>query len=256
MAIDPRTISRQVERDSHPANENELPAYRAVSRLAIISLVFGARLNSRVLSGYFCPDSGVSPSPLGLMALRNIRNLPDVLTGTRMTDAGIALGLLFSLSALTITVAQSWIVDHEATKFARTYVEALRSGSLDNVLFLEIHPESRKTKTQAELLAEFKQGMRGPGMFEMQTQAPRDMIKRLASAPEQTVHLGKIIDHATIGMDAYVEFLLIFKGPKSQEFPEETQYGLVRFQGIPEGKTFGWKALLTKFPQPPPPGGF
>ena len=44
------------------------------------------------------------------------------------------------------------------------------------------------------------------------------MLKRLASTPGQTVELGKITDHIVVGMDAYVEFLLIFKGPKSDSF--------------------------------------
>lgn len=255
MAIDPKTISPQADEDFHPANENELPAYRAVSRLAIASLVFGIASVFSFVAGYFALF-GMIAIVFGLMAQRRIRSLPDVLTGSRMADAGIALGLLFSLSALTITTSQTWIIDHEARKFARSYVEALRSGSLDNVLFLEMHPESRKTKTQAELIAEMKQSMRGPGMLEMQTQAPRDMMKRLASTPGQTVELGKITDHTVVGMDAYVEFLLVFKGPRSQEFPADVQYGIVRFQGIPEGRTFGWKALFTKFPQPVPPGGF
>lgn len=255
MAIDPKTIPRHTEGEIHPANENELPAYRAVSRLAIASLVFGISSILAFVAGYFALFGAIAII-FGLMAQRNIRSLPDTLTGSRMADAGIALGLLFSLSALTVTIAQSWIINREATRFARTYVEALRSGSLDDVLFLEIHPESRKTKSKAELLADLRQGMRGPGMMDMQTQAPRDMIKRLASTPGQTVELGKIIDHITLGMDAYVEFLLIFKGPKSQEFPAEIQYGIVRFQGVPDGRTFAWKALFSKFPQPAPAGGF
>lgn len=255
MAIDPTISVRPTELDSHPANENELPAYRAVSRLAIASLVFGIASILSFTSGYFA-ILGALAFVFGLLAQREIRKFPDVLTGARMANAGTALGLLFSLSALTITAAQSWIIDREATKFARTYVEALRSGSIDNVVYLEMHPESRKTKSLSDLVAEFRQGMRSPGMFEMQTQAQREMLQRLASTPGQTVELGKIIDHANLGMDAYVEFLLIFRGPKSQEFSEEIQYGIVRFQGIPERRGFGWKAASAKFPQASPPGGF
>ncbi len=82
------------------------------------------------------------------------------------------------------------------------------------------------------------------------------MIKRIQSTPGQTVTLGKLLSHGSDGMGAYAEFLLIFRGPKSQDFPAETQYGIVGLHGNPEGRLYAWKAQSAKFPAPEPPGGF
>ena len=86
----------------------------------------------------------------------------------------------------------------------------------------------------------------------MQTQSVRDIQKRLASGPGQSIELGERTSHQVEGMDAFVSYLLVLKGPKSQEFPEETQYAAIILQGVPSGRTYGWNVKNVKFPATPP----
>lgn len=250
MSSNPTTTTRPGATD-RPANENELPAYRAMSRAAIASLILGGASILTFLSPYF-GLLGVLAIAFGLAAQRNIRRLPDILTGTRMANAGTALGLLFTLSAFTIGAVQFWIIDREAAKFAREYVDALKSGSIDRAIFFENNPEYRNGKTVEAVAKEYRDGFTKSGMFEMQTQAARDIQKRLTSGAGQTLELGARTGHEVQGMDAYVSYLLVVKGPKSQEFPDETQYAAIILQGMPSGRTYGWHVKNIKFPVDPP----
>ena len=246
MASNPITPTKSAEAEV-PVIENELPAYRAMSRAAIAALVFGAASILTFLWPYFAAF-GALALVCGLVAQRNIRRLPDILTGTRMANAGTALGLLFTLSALTIIGVQYWIMDHEAGKFAREYVEALRSGSIDQAIYFENNPVYREGKAVEEIAKEYREGMTKGGMFEMQTQGVHDIQKRLSSGPGQTVELGDRISHDFEGMDAYATYLIVLQGPKSKEFPEETQYAAVTLLGTPKGRTYGWQVKNVRFP--------
>ena len=98
MAIESQSPPRPIGADAGPVIENELPAYRALSRMAIASLVFGIGSILTFTSPYFVP-LGVLAVVSGMMAQRSIRKLPDVLTGERMANVGVALALLFTLTA-------------------------------------------------------------------------------------------------------------------------------------------------------------
>jgi hypothetical protein len=255
VAIDPSTARRPPAGDL-PPDENVVSTYRAITPLAIASLIFGLATIFAFLSTWFAL-SGALAIVSGVMAIRAIRRMPEALTGERMANVGIALGLLFGLTSLTIGFVQMWIMDREATKFAREYVAAIQGAKLDEALFLHADPGLRKEKTPEENVAANTGGSaQAKGMYEMETQGPRDMVKRIKSAPGQTVELGKIVNHTADGMGAYVEVVLIFRGPKTQEFPAETQYALLGLHGYPEGRLYAWKVLTVKFPAPPPPGGF
>ena len=250
MASNPITPTKSAEAEV-PVIENELPAYRALSRAAIAALVFGVASILTFLWPYF-GVLGALAIVSGVAAQGKIRRMPDVLTGTKMANAGIGLGLFFTLSSLTILGVQYWIMDHEAGKFAREYVEALRSGSLDKAIYFESNAAFREGKAVEEVAKEYREGMSKGGMFEMQTQGVRDIQKRLASTPGQSIELGDLIGHDILGMDVYVSYLLVLKGPKSPEFPEETQYATAVLQGNPKGRTYGWLVKSLRFPVPGP----
>ncbi len=254
MAIDPSTARRPIAGDL-PPDENVVSTYRAISPLAVASVLFGGFAILAFLWPWFAV-SGALAVASGIMAIRAIRHMPEALTGERMANVGIALGLLFSLTALTVDFVHSWIIRREATKFAHSYVEALRSGSLEQVLYLHAFPSYRKEKTPAENLAELHKNEDKPGMFDMETRENRAMLERLKSTPGQKVSLGRVLRTVPDGLDAYGEILLVFEGPKSEDFPAETQYAMVQIRGFPEGRTYGWKASTIRFPVTEPPEGF
>ncbi|HEY2155647.1 MAG TPA: DUF4190 domain-containing protein [Isosphaeraceae bacterium] len=254
MAIDPSTARRPASSDL-PPDENVVSTYRAITPLAITSVIFGLAAIFSFLSTWFA-IAGALAIVSGVMAIRAVRRMPEALTGERMANVGIALGLLFSLGALTIVFVQMWIIDREAAKFARGYVEAIQKAALDEVLYLHADPAQRKEHTAEEIIAHHNESPQTKGMYEMETPGPREMVKRIKSTPGQTVTLGKLLAHEVDGMGALAQFLLIFHGPKSQDFPEETQYAIVTFHGYPEGRLYAWKVQSAKYPAPPPPGGF
>jgi hypothetical protein len=247
VAIDPTTPPHPLDADV-PIIDNELPAYRAVTPKAIASLIFGIAAIFSFVNPYFA-IFGALAILCGVAARRSIRRFPEVLTGGKMADVGTGLGLLFTLSALTISGVQTWIMNREAGKFAREYVEVLRNGSLPKAIYYQQHSETRKSKTPDEVFQEFKGGMRTPGMFEMETQDTTGLLKRL-SGPNQTIALGERLGTLVDGMTPYVEFSLVISGPKTQEFPEETQYALLRLAGTPKGRTYDWRVFHLKFPMP------
>ncbi len=169
MAIDPSTARRPVASDL-PPDENVVSTYRAITPLAIASLIFGMVAICSFLSPWFAL-SGALAIVSGVMAIRAIRRLPEALTGERMANTGIALGLLFSLAALTIAFMQMWIIDREATKFARGYVDAVQSAALPQLLFLHEEPRVRKERTPEENVASYDTSAQTKGMWEMETQS-------------------------------------------------------------------------------------
>jgi hypothetical protein len=254
VAIDPSTARRPISGDL-PPDENVVSTYRAISPLAIASLVFGIAAILSFLSMWFA-ISGALAVASGILAIRAIHRLPEALTGERMANVGISLGLLFSLAAVTISLVQVWIIRREAAKFARSYVEAVQSGSLANVMYLHADAAFRKDKTPAENLADLHKAAGKPGMFDTETRETQLMLDRIKSTPDQKVSLARILRQEVDGLNAYAEALLVLEGPKSAEFPAETQYALISLRGYPEGRLYGWKVGSVKFPYSPPPGGF
>jgi hypothetical protein len=247
VAIDPNSPSRPVAADLEPPIiDNELPAYRAVHPLAIVSLLFGAVAVLTYLSWYFAIFGAIA-IVLGVLAQRNIRRLSDVYTGERMANAGIALGLLFSLSALTIGFVQGWMIERDAGRFAREYVKVLQQGTEADASYLESNPHAREGKTPQELYDQAKASAKGQ-MFDEQTRPVRD-IKRRLSNPGQTVEFYGIMKHDSKDLQVYANAVLLFKGPKTQAFPEEIQYAEAVLHGLPKsGATYDWWIESLVFP--------
>ena len=76
--------------------ENELPAYRAISRLAVFSLIFGF-LALFSFAHWFFYLFAVLAIVAGIAANVTIKRYPDMLTGRGLASAGIAMGLIFGL---------------------------------------------------------------------------------------------------------------------------------------------------------------
>ena len=111
------------------AIENELPTYRAISNRAVFSVICG------VLASFSFADLtflvfAVLAVVLGLMANVAIKRHPDLLTGRRLANAGIALGLIFGLTVITYTTVQNFILGREAAKFAAGIRQGPQGGEL------------------------------------------------------------------------------------------------------------------------------
>ncbi len=110
MAIDPQAPPAPGRPSSSVAAiENEIPTYRAVSTLAVASLLFGLISGLAFADFNFLVAAALAVG-VGALALRKIRRQPDVLTGSGFAQAGIILGLAFALSSVTYTFVQNKLI--------------------------------------------------------------------------------------------------------------------------------------------------
>ncbi len=97
------------------AIENEIPTYRAISKYAIFSVLFGIISSFSFASLFFLVFS-VGAVILGILAHLAIKQYPDMFTGRRLANVGIALGLIFGLVVSTYTGVQSFLLTREAAR--------------------------------------------------------------------------------------------------------------------------------------------
>jgi hypothetical protein len=172
-------------------NVNEIAQYRAIHRGAVFSLIFGllapftfANLNFLV--------AGCLAIVAGIWALRTIRRFPDIYTGATLAKAGIVLGLIFSLSPITVAFTQQQIITREAEGFARQYAEVLATRDLGGALWHRISPTQRKAVTPADVLAKYEQEASENPMRPMVIFAPYQSIHSLLSEEGASIQFVRV----------------------------------------------------------------
>jgi hypothetical protein len=238
------------------AIENELPTYRAISSRAVFSLLCGILASFSFAHLYFL-GFAVLAVVLGVLANRAITRYPDILTGRRLANAGIATGLIFGLVAFTYTSVQGFILKREAARFGREYAEKFQNGTLGDLLWLSIHPETRKSKTPDDAVKEYEATKTKERMMVDQKMAPlHSLRKRLASTKDQQFHF---VDIENQGMDEtrsssigyFATAIFEVEGSTSKEFPEAKQYALAIFKGMQKGRHYEWWVEDVHFPYQP-----
>ncbi|HEU5119041.1 MAG TPA: DUF4190 domain-containing protein, partial [Isosphaeraceae bacterium] len=105
MAIEPHAPPGPEKTGVGSPIENEIPTYRAINPLAVVSLLM-ALLS--LLS--FADEKFLIASILGVisgfLALRQIKNQPDTWTGPGLAKVGIALSLAFGIASFTTARVQ------------------------------------------------------------------------------------------------------------------------------------------------------
>ncbi|MBX6312515.1 MAG: DUF4190 domain-containing protein [Isosphaeraceae bacterium] len=177
MDLDPIVAPPDQDKGAISAIENEIPAYRAISPMAVFSLVLGV-LSALSFADYWFLGAAVAAIGTGWLADRKIRRLPDVLTGRGLAQAGIGLGLMFGLSSVTIGAVQYALLVRDAERFARSYAQVLRSGDLAQALHYKLAPQARRQQKPEETLKQFQQAARDPAMFETEVAGLRGLFAR------------------------------------------------------------------------------
>jgi hypothetical protein len=238
------------------AIENELPAYRAISTRAVFSLVCGALSLFCFAHLYFLIFT-ILAIVLGISANIAIKRHPEMLTGHRLANAGIASGLIFGLVALTYSVVQDFVLNREAQKFGQKYADVLNRRDLGETLWYGLHPETRKSKTPDQARQEFDTAKtRDRMMFEQRMAPLMNLRKRLSASSNEQVHF---VDIENQGMEpshsseiSYFALALFeVEGPGSKEFPEQRQSMLVVFKGTMKGRHSEWWVDDIQFPYKP-----
>jgi hypothetical protein len=236
--------------------ENELPAYRAISRLAVFSVIFGL-LASFSFAHVFFYLFAIFAVVAGVAANISIKRYPDILTGRGMASAGIAMGLIFGLASGTIATVQDYVRVREAERFARSLVPMFKAHDAAEAMWWGMYPDLRKDKTPIQYLHEFEAAKGKDRMMMEQKLAGLQKIRdRLAAGPKEEVRFVKIetsdVDDAH-GTEMGIYALAVFElaGPGSKEFPEKQEFAGALMKARTKGRQYEWWVESYLFPYKP-----
>jgi hypothetical protein len=256
VATDQKTGTIDIEKDqAGSAIENELPTYRAISTRAVLSLICGGLAVCSFAHPFFYVFSFLAIA-LGISAHRTIRTYADMLTGHRLANAGIALGLVFGLISGTVSSVQYIVRTTQAEKFSKQYVQILKSPSFGDVLRQNMHPDMRKERTAAEILQEYESPTsKQARMMDMKFAPLVALRKRLTTLKDQDVHFVRIEavgeDESSGEVQIYALSLFEVNGPVSKDFPEERQFALAIIKMRQKGRHYEWWVDDVRFPYIP-----
>jgi hypothetical protein len=251
VPTEPNPYAAPAESAAAPVSaiENEIPTYRAISPQAVLSLVCGL-LAVFSFSHWIFLSCAAAAIVLGIVADRKIVRYSDVLTGRGIAQAGIALGLIFGLSATTIAVVQDWILVREASKFARTYEDVLTKGTFEDAIWYGQPPLYRSQKTPQEVVQELKKSRPGGGgMFELEQASVVTLRQRLGEGAE--IHFSEIEQRGKEGMNVFAAALFELHSKGSKPLPEGEQYAMVLLKGMPHNRRYEWWVDQVAYPYKP-----
>ena len=256
MAIDSQA-DPQVSANPASVIENEIPAYRAVSATAVTSLILG-------FCSVFCFTSlwflvvVVAAILFGVKALASIRQLPDILTGSKIATTGIGLSLVFGISAVAQVVTQELVLTSQSTAFAKRYVDVIKSEPIDMAVWYMQTPEYRKERTPAQVVEEMtaskNPGPEGGTVFTAQTIQLRAIKQRLAQ-PNQSIHFVTIENKLVDGLTHYANALVDLDGPATPDFPDKEQFALIELMKAPGAGPGDWRVREIRYPYTPASAG-
>lgn len=234
--------------------ENELPTYRAISNRAVFSVICGVLASFSFADLTFLVFSALAVI-LGILANRAIKRSPDVLTGVRLANVGIAMGLIFGLTVVTYTSIQYFLVKREATRFAMQYAQLLKEGTLGDVLLYREMPDRRKDQTAADKQKQYDEMKARDRMMFDQRMGPNISLHRLLKDRGGRIEFVDIeqqgIDDSLVGAIYHFAAALYEVEPPPSSSPSgshEHQYALAIFKGKPMGRHYEWWIEDVRFP--------
>jgi hypothetical protein len=245
-----------IDAEQQPAGsviENELPAYRAISKLAVFSVIFGflAVFSFAHLTFFLFAILAII---VGAAANVSIKRYPDMLTGRGLASAGIAMGLVFGLSAGTIATVQSYVRYRESEKFAKQLATALKSPTAGDAMWWSLYPDMRKDKTPAQVLQETEAAKgRDRMMHEQRNGGLNKLRARLAAGSGGDLHFVKIEsagidDSRGLEMGLYALAVFDVEGPPTKEFPQREQLAAAFMKARTSGPRYEWWVENYIFP--------
>ena len=238
VALDPNAPPRTRDDRGASAIDNEIPAYRAVSGLAITSLLLGSLTALTFIDQAFLL-AGVAAVVCGLLAQRKIRRMPDVLTGIPMAQAGIALAVFLGLGATTHSYVDDFLMKRKINEFADFYLKELADKSPDEVLWYHQPPDIRSAKTPQQVRDEtLKGGQMAKFEHENKVAAIERLKKALASGGQ--LHREGLEKSGYDGLTPYGAIVLEMHGSKVPLEPGQSDLCLLEIKGERKGGRYKW----------------
>ena len=231
MADEPQTATPP--RDT--VRLDDLPTYRAISNLAVASLLLGLLSALSIASLWFLVAS-VGAIALGWMDLRRIQRYPDVYTGTGLARAGIGLGLVCGLGAATSAATQAYLLNSEATRFARNFAKELKEKDFPTVMWYRSSPAARQGKSGAEVTQELRSAAREGGIFESEFGPMKQCIDAIKEH-------GKDVELLTIeqsGLDGLTPYAYAVLELHDHDGTAPPEYVLLALKAEVKGARYDW----------------
>lgn len=246
MATEPHVSTLATGSPEVSAIENELPAYRAISPLAVFSVLMGALAVMCFVDFWFL-IAGALAVVAGAYAEHRIRKMPDILTGRGLAQGGIALGLVFSLSSVTFYWVQRTLITRDATAFAKQYTAVLSSRKLEDALWYRLPPGQRKGSSPDEVHKRL-QATRDPAVLQQIAGPIQTVISSLTGQGEkltfveiESIGTSEIESTGRKVMGPYAVGVLQLDIPKGESTPARRELvGVILKAEVEGGKNKWW----------------
>jgi hypothetical protein len=233
------------------AIENEIPTYRAISSRAVLSFVCGVLALLSMAHPFFYAFA-VLAVVLGITADRNITHYPDILTGRKLAQLGVALGLVFGLGIATVSTVQGVIRSRNAADFAKHYADVIKTQTLADTLWLGMPPAQRKGTTTEEVMQKLQTGKKqDQAMFDMKYGGIKKLKQRLQETKDQEIHFVKIEAEGSEGLTSVAVALFEVHGPPTKDFPEQEENAAAILKGVSTDSGLEWWVDDVKYPYKP-----
>jgi hypothetical protein len=230
--------------ESVPVIENELPSYRAISAGAVASLLLGL-VSILSFADYWFLVAGAAAVVVGALSVRRINRYNDVLTGRGLAQAGIAMGLVFSVSAATIGYVSAMMLERSARGYGRSFAKTLQTGTLAEIAWHRLQPSMRKGKNPETMLTEMA-GVQDPSAMEAYLGGLRAIQGRV-SQPNQTVRFVEIEASGYERLTPYAFALYELDGP-GEDGKDKHEYALAELKSDPELPGLNWYVSDVVYP--------
>jgi len=127
------------------ASDDDLGLYRSLSTPAVISLILGLlSLLSFAPTNLFLWIIPPAAIVTGLIALRQITSAPDVWTGVRLAQLGIALAVVCAAGAVGERYYNSSRIARHGKAVADRFMDKLKAGEIESAFWLTMSREGRR----------------------------------------------------------------------------------------------------------------
>ena len=244
--------------------ENEIPTYRAISPLALASAGFGA-LSALAFTAPLWFAAPVLAFLTGFWAERKIRMKSDVLTGRSFAQAGIALGLIFGISALSYTLYSNYIVRADARKFGLLLESTLNHAKditpLDtsDLTWFMIPPSARKGLSPDDAKTRIQQMTKNSEKYKAMDDRVAQMLRQ---AGKQKIEFVEVESAFFEELDPLATILFKVGDEVGHTYPEGDghdhkaktaepkglDYALFQLRGQQEGRRYKWSVDDVFYP--------
>lgn len=215
MASDPTLATRASDAVLH-----DLPTYRAISPLAVASAAFGLFSGLSFVSLWWIVLAALAVLT-GLLADRRIRRYPDMLTGRSFAHAGMAMGLIFSMTSVSYYFWTHYELNREARAFALQITDEMNRANTKrpietkDIIWFMIPPEYRKGISPEEAGPKMAQFLESSAKAQGMDESIRQMLRYAGEGKK--IQLVKIEDAAFQDRDGYAAVLLkVGDGPHAK----------------------------------------